>query len=96
VIWTAFNEKLLVSFEDGSIRAFDPITGELLQKAHPHTKSVNRMFLSSCRTLLITCSKDYTAKLLEVDTLEVSETELVQFFTLLFTCTASWSAVQTF
>lgn len=36
-----------------------------------HQKDINRLYLNKDRTLLLTCSKDYTAKLLNADTLEV-------------------------
>mmetsp|Transcript_14204 Transcript_14204/g.20077 ORF Transcript_14204/g.20077 Transcript_14204/m.20077 type:complete len:338 (-) Transcript_14204:25-1038(-) len=71
VIFTAFNDRLLASFEDGSIRVFDPKNGEQLNKINPHTKSISRLYMSPCKTFIITCSKDYTAKLLDADTLEV-------------------------
>lgn len=74
VLWSAFNERILVSFEDGSIRAYDPHTGEQIMRAEPHTAAVNRMYLSPCKTMLVTCSKDFRAKLLDAQTLEVLKT----------------------
>ncbi|KAG5191848.1 WD40-repeat-containing domain protein [Tribonema minus] len=71
VLWSALNDRILASFEDGTIRVFDPETGELLSTSTPHSKPISRMYLSTDRTLLLTCSKDYTAKLLDADTLEV-------------------------
>lgn len=37
-----------------------------------HAKDINRLTLNKDRTLLLTCSKDHTAKLLDADTLQVS------------------------
>lgn len=36
-----------------------------------HSKDINRLTLNKDRTLLLTCSKDYTSKLLDADTLQV-------------------------
>ena len=36
-----------------------------------HSKDINRLALNKDRTLLLTCSKDHTAKLLNADTLQV-------------------------
>lgn len=74
VVWGALNEKLIVSYADGSLRTFDPIDGTELQYAQVHNKDINRLTLNKDRTLLLTCSKDYTAKLLEADTLQVLKT----------------------
>lgn len=37
-----------------------------------HTKDINRLCLNKDRTLLLTCSKDYNAKLLDANTLQAS------------------------
>lgn len=74
VAWSAFNEKLICSFEDGSVRVFDPTTGKLLQSTKIHTQSIQRISMSKDKTLLVTSSKDYSAKLLDADTLEVLKT----------------------
>ncbi|CAM9284559.1 unnamed protein product, partial [Phaeothamnion confervicola] len=74
VAWSALNEKLIVSYEDGAIRTFDPATGRELQCAQVHSKSINRIHLNKDKTLLLTSSKDYSAKLVDPDTLEILKT----------------------
>lgn len=71
VVWGALNEKLIVSYADGTLRTFDPIDGSELQYAQVHSKDINRLTLNKDRTLLLTCSKDHTSKLLDADTLQV-------------------------
>ncbi|CAM9587302.1 unnamed protein product, partial [Discosporangium mesarthrocarpum] len=73
VAWGALNEKLIVSYNDGSMRTFDPIDGTELQYAQVHAKDINRMHLNKDRTLIMTCSKDFTAKTLDADTLQVRD-----------------------
>ncbi|CAN0529411.1 unnamed protein product, partial [Scytosiphon promiscuus] len=36
-----------------------------------HSKDINRLCINKDRTLLLTCSKDYAAKLLDANTLQV-------------------------
>lgn len=57
------NEALMVSFENGSIRLYDPINGDELEEFFAHDKKINRMQFNQDKTLFITSSADFTAKL---------------------------------
>ncbi|CBN79425.1 eukaryotic initiation factor eIF3 i subunit p36 [Ectocarpus siliculosus] len=84
VVWGALNEKLIVAYADGTIRTFDPFDGTELEYAQVgtrqgrssgvHSKDINRLCINKDRTLLLTCSKDYTSKLLDANTLQVLKT----------------------
>lgn len=73
-VWGAFNDTIIISYEDGSVAIVDPSSGEEKIRQDVHSKTVNRLTLNKDRTLAITCSKDYTAKLLDASTLEVLQT----------------------
>lgn len=60
------NEALMVSFDNGSIRLYDPITGEELEEFFAHEKKINRVRFNKDKTLFITSSADLTAKLYDV------------------------------
>lgn len=71
VYWTLFNEHLLVLFESGFVRKFDPKTGELIQEAKLHEEKVNLATWDKNKIHFITASNDMTAKLVDAKTLEV-------------------------
>merc|ERR1712127_1063845 len=62
------NEALFVTFDNGEIRLYDPKTGEKLEDVfpQPHEKKVNRVSFNKEKTLFITSSDDFTAKLYDV------------------------------
>ena len=66
VVWLNLNEALFVTFDNGSIRLYDPITGEELDEFFPHEKKINRVSFNRDKTLFITSSLDFTAKLYDV------------------------------
>jgi translation initiation factor 3 subunit I len=61
--WTALNEHLMVSFDNGMIRLYDPETGSIEQEIRPHEKKINRIQMNLDKTLFITSSSDFTSKL---------------------------------
>lgn len=63
VQWTAMNESLVVSFDDGKIRFYDPDTGDIMDEIQAHEKKINRMRFNKKKTLFITASADFTSKL---------------------------------
>jgi translation initiation factor 3 subunit I len=65
LLWTSMNEDLLVCFDNGAIRLYDPDTGDLKEEFMAHDKKINRMRFNLDRTLLITSSGDFTSKLFD-------------------------------
>uniref|UniRef100_A0A6V2L3S8 Eukaryotic translation initiation factor 3 subunit I n=1 Tax=Ditylum brightwellii TaxID=49249 RepID=A0A6V2L3S8_9STRA len=66
VVWLNLNEALFVTFDNGSIRLYDPVTGDELEEFFPHEKKINRVSFNKEKTLFITSSADFTAKLYDV------------------------------
>jgi translation initiation factor 3 subunit I len=65
VAWLPLNEYLLVTFDNGAIRLYDPITGDEMEEFFPHEKKINRISFNKDKTLMITSSADFTSKLYE-------------------------------
>ena len=63
--WTAFNEALLVCFDNGTIKLYDPNNGDLIDEIVAHEKKINRLRFNRDKTLFITSSADFTAKLFD-------------------------------
>lgn len=70
VVFLNLNQALFVTFDNGSVRLYDPITGDELEEIFPHEKKINRVSFNLDRTLFITASADFTAKLYDVVQLE--------------------------
>ena len=66
VVWLNVNEALFVTFDNGSIRLYDPVTGEELEEFFAHEKKINRVSFNKEKTLFITSSADFTARLFDV------------------------------
>lgn len=66
IVWLNLNEALFVTFDNGSVRLYDPVTGEELDEFFPHEKKINRVSFNLDKTLFITSSADFTAKLYDV------------------------------
>jgi len=66
IVWLNLNEALFVTFDNGSIRLYDPVTGEELDEFFPHEKKINRVSFNLAKTLFITSSADFTSKLYDV------------------------------
>jgi len=65
VVWMPLNESLLVTFDNGLIRLYDPQTGDEVDEIVAHEKKINRISFNREKTLFITSSADYTAKLFD-------------------------------
>ena len=63
--WTAFNEALLVAFDNGVIKLYDPNNGDLIDEIIAHEKKINRLRFNRDKTLFITSSADFTSKLFD-------------------------------
>jgi translation initiation factor 3 subunit I len=66
IVFLNLNEALFVTFDNGSIRLYDPQSGEELEEFFPHEKKINRVSFNQHKTLFITSSADHTAKLYDV------------------------------
>ena len=64
--WLNINEALFVTFDNGAIRLYDPVHGDELEEFFPHEKKINRVRFNREKTLFITSSSDFTAKLYDV------------------------------
>jgi len=63
--WTAMNDAILVSFDNGVIKLYDPQTGDVQEEFRAHEKKINRCRFNRDKTLLITSSADFTSKLFD-------------------------------
>uniref|UniRef100_A0A7S2JXV0 Eukaryotic translation initiation factor 3 subunit I n=1 Tax=Leptocylindrus danicus TaxID=163516 RepID=A0A7S2JXV0_9STRA len=70
VVWLNLNEAIFVTFDNGCIRLYDPENGEELEEIQPHEKKINRVSFNRNKTMFITSSADFTAKLYDVVELE--------------------------
>jgi len=61
--WTHLNEHLMVSFDSGLIRLYDPETGDMEEEFRAHEKKINRVQFNRDKTMFITSSADFTSKL---------------------------------
>ena len=72
--WTAFNESLLVAFDNGMIKLYDPTNGDLVDEIMAHEKKINRVQFNREKTLFITSSADFTSRLFDaVDLKQIKE-----------------------
>lgn len=72
--WMPFNEAIMTTGSDGTIKLFHPETGKLISEHVIHTADITGVDFNKERTICITSSKDNTSKLLDVETLEVLKT----------------------
>lgn len=70
-IWGPCDEYIVTGHEDGTVAQWNPTSGELLKKVRPHTMAISDMQSSPDFSMLITSSKDTTAKLYDMDSLDV-------------------------
>jgi len=70
VAFLNLNEALLVTFDDGTVKIYDPQNGEELEEVQVHDKKINRIYFNREKTLFISSSNDHTAKLYDVVDLE--------------------------
>ena len=66
VVWMPLNETLLVTFDNGTIRLYDPQTGDEMEEIQAHEKKINRVRFNREKTLFLTSSGDFTSKLFDV------------------------------
>jgi len=74
VHWTYCNEFLLISFDNGEIRLYDPTNGDVVNEIIGHEKKINQLRLNRDKTLFITSSADFTSKLYDIVDLKCLKT----------------------
>lgn len=74
VHWTDLNSTLISCGEDGCIRRWDVETGKCTLEAQVHEKHIQDLQVSNDGTHAVTSSLDKTAKMIDVQTLEVLKT----------------------
>lgn len=68
-LWGALDETVITGHENGSIRIWDLRAAKELNSVNDHTSVINDMQLSSDGTMLVSASKDTTAKLFDSESL---------------------------
>lgn len=68
IIWLNVNESLLVTFDNGAIRLYNPQNGEEIdgEEIFPHKKKIIRVSFNRGKTLFIISSTGFTSKLYDV------------------------------
>ena len=66
VVFLNVNEALFVTFDNGAIRLYDPMTGDELEEFFAHEKKINRVSFNLDKTIFITSSADFSSKLFDV------------------------------
>jgi len=70
-LWCCLDNIIITGHESGAICQWEVCSGEMLRKVSEHNKQINDMQLSTDGTMMISASKDNSAKLFDIQTLEV-------------------------
>ena len=70
MIWGTVEDYIITGHESGQLSQFDWETGEVLRIDHHHDAVIKDLQLSKDRTMLLSSSKDTTAKLFDAKTFE--------------------------
>eukprot|EP01026_Neomeris_dumetosa_P036467 TRINITY_DN2944_c0_g1_i10.p1 TRINITY_DN2944_c0_g1~~TRINITY_DN2944_c0_g1_i10.p1 ORF type:complete len:295 (-),score=40.81 TRINITY_DN2944_c0_g1_i10:220-1029(-) len=70
-LWTDANSRILFSQDDGFLKIWDVETGKIIEQNQVHDLNVSDVQMSQDGTHCITSSHDKTAKLVDVQTLEI-------------------------
>jgi len=74
MVWGSLDEYIISGHENGDLAQWDLKSGKKVNLVSEHGKTINDMQLSRNGSLLITASKDTTAKLFDAETLECLKT----------------------
>nr|KAG5687282.1 hypothetical protein BaRGS_001947 [Batillaria attramentaria] len=73
-IWGGLEDFILTGHENGEVNQFEFKSGEKIASEKPHNKQINDIQPSKDGSYFITSSKDFTAKLFDMQTLEELKT----------------------
>ncbi|XP_023930825.1 eukaryotic translation initiation factor 3 subunit I-like, partial [Lingula anatina] len=73
-IWGPLDEFIITGHENGALRQWDFKSGDLVHQVKDHNKQINDIQTSKDKTMVITASKDCTAKLFDTATLKHMKT----------------------
>lgn len=73
-IWCGLDEVIITGHENGECRQYEMKSTELLNSNKEHTKQINDIQLSKDGNWFITASKDFSAKLFDVDSMDELKT----------------------
>ncbi len=66
IAWLPFNVALLAAYDDGGMALLDPASGAATRRWHAHDGAVTALSFNAEKTLLVSASKDRSAKLWDV------------------------------
>jgi translation initiation factor 3 subunit I len=72
--WSYLNKFILAGHENGTVSQYDAKTGERLKNVQAHTATITDLQMSIDGSFFVTASKDKTAKIIDVATLDVKKT----------------------
>ncbi|CAI9739369.1 eukaryotic translation initiation factor 3 subunit I [Octopus vulgaris] len=73
-LWGPYDEYLITGHENGELRHYDIKTGDQVLTVADHKRSINDIQASLDQTMIITASKDNTAKLFDSSSLQLMKT----------------------
>ncbi|KAI0224346.1 Eukaryotic translation initiation factor 3 subunit I [Lamellibrachia satsuma] len=73
-IWSPLDTGIITGHENGDLCQWELTTGDLINRVLDHSKQINDIQASNDMTMIITASKDTTAKLFDVYTLKHKKT----------------------
>jgi len=74
LVWGTLDEQIVTGHDNGDIVQWDVKTQQKVKIVSDHAKSISDMQLSADRTMFISASKDTSAKLFDIDSLECHKT----------------------
>lgn len=72
-IWGPLDECIITGHEKGELSMWDIKTKSVVNQCYEHSKQVNDVQLSQDSSMILTASKDFTAKLFDLTTLDVKK-----------------------
>jgi len=73
-IWAGLDDMILTGHENGDLRQYELKTGDMLRSTKGHNKQINDIQLSKDGMFFITASKDFSAKLFDLDNMDILKT----------------------
>eukprot|EP00698_Gefionella_okellyi_P006278 TRINITY_DN15663_c0_g1_i1.p1 TRINITY_DN15663_c0_g1~~TRINITY_DN15663_c0_g1_i1.p1 ORF type:complete len:324 (-),score=54.64 TRINITY_DN15663_c0_g1_i1:27-998(-) len=74
VVWGPDNDHVITCSDDGMLSVYDAESGKKTQSVQAHDRAVNKIQLSYDKSMLLSASTDYTAKLWDARSMKVIKT----------------------